>query len=390
MRDAGKLTNVKRCMSLLLKFMTPADELSVVSFGENSSVLLNRVKAEATAIPMMEQAIDALCTDGCTNLSAGLGSIREILDSGASSLKNGLLILTDGHANRGAHMPNELQAIVKRICELYPALSFSFIAYGTDHNAELMKLLTEETNGKYSIVENLEGAALSMGDALGGIISCVAQNVVVEVPEGTVVEGPFKIVQGRLTLGDLYAGCEKLILLSKPEGPVRVRGVSLPLLDPFNTEVVSISLDRGRNTEIELTRLRYICAQLFRDLRAGINIHARLESFRAALADSFLDGNAITDMLRAELVSIDNALAEITMNNRVPSHLFAQLTQHEMFSSTGGGTAHPITPHVHWEDSNTDPAPAQLNLNDTQSPLISTTQRNIASLMRSASLTPQV
>jgi hypothetical protein len=383
MMDDNKLVNVKRCMSLLLKFLTPADELSVISFGEDSKIILNRVKAAAGAIPMMEQAIESLETNGCTNLSAGLGSVREVLSAG-SGLKTGLLVLTDGHANRGAHTSAELQAIVKRMADLYPALSFSFIAYGTEHNAQLMKLLTDDTNGKYSIVESLEGAALAMGDALGSIISCAAQNVVVELPAGTTAEGPFKIVGGALVLGDLYNGSEKLILLSKPDGPVRVRGTALPLMDPFSMEVTDIHTDTERNAEIDLTRLRYICAQLFSDLQAGTDITERLAAFRAALADPFLAGQPVTDMLLTELASIDAAVAEVGRSHYVSARLSAQLTQHSAYSSTGGGTAQPIQPTVHFADED----PVARGVMDTQSPMAGTRQRQIASLMRTMSLQP--
>ena len=385
MMDDNKLVNVKRCMSLLLKFLTPADELSVVSFGEESKIILNRVKALASAVPMMEQAIESLRTNGCTNLSAGLGSVREVLSAGAD-LKTGLLILTDGHANRGAHSPTELQAIVKRMAELYPALSFSFIAYGTEHNAQLMKLLADETNGKYSIVESLEGAALAIGDALGSIISCVAQNVVVELPEGTTAEGPFKIVGDRLIIGDLYAGSEKLILLSKPAGPVYLRGTALPHMDPFKTEVTAITTDTARNAEIDLTRLRYTCAELFSDLRGGTDIAARLEAFRTARADPFLAGQPVTDMLLAELASIDAAVAEVGRSHYVSARLAVQLTQHSAYSSTGGGTAHPIQA-VHWADGAEDPV-QRAPTHDTQSPMAGTQQRRVASLMRTMSQQP--
>ena len=386
MMDDNKLDNVKRCMSLLLKFLTPVDELSVVSFGEDSKIILNRVKAETAAVQMMEHAIDSLRTHGCTNLSAGLGSIREILDAVPATLKTGLLILTDGHANRGAHTPNELQRIVKRMAELYPALTFSFIAYGAEHNAELMKLLSEETRGNYSIVDNLEGAALAMGDALGGIISCAAQNVVVELPDGTTTEGPYKVIGNRLIIGDLYAGAEKLILMSKPDGPLRLSGMTLPYMDPFNFEVNRIITDLSRNAEIDLTRLRYTCADLFRDLRLGIDITTRVATFREALNDPFLAGNAITDMLKVELASIDAAMAEVREYRHVSRHLSARLTQHENFSSTGGGTAHPIQQTVHWADEGAeDPTIQRLPTSDIQSPLAGARQRNIASLMRTLS-----
>lgn len=392
MRHCDKLKHVKTCLSLLLNFMTPADKFSLVSFGENSKILLKHVKAEAAAIPMIERAIDALAVDGCTNLSAGLASVREIMvEAAGSHEKVGLLVLTDGYANRGVSEPPDLQRIVVRMVELYPTLSFSFIAYGTDHNAELMKKMAEETRGKYSVVETLEGAALAMGDALGGIISCLAQNVLVGVPEGTTVEGPHKVVNGCIPIGDLYAGSQKLLLLNKKQGNIFVRGAALPLLDPFNVPVTDINTDTSRNAEVDLTRLRFTCAELFHDLRSGRNIDTRLQAFREALNDPFLAGNDVLGMLMAELASLQAAVEDISQNHGITNRLRTQLTQHEVYSSAGVGVTRQIraSARVHWSDraSPGDPgAPrAEADFEDALSPMAGPVQQRIASQMRTRS-----
>ena len=395
MMDENKLVNVKRCMSLLLKFLSHTDKLSIVTFGEESTIVVKGVKAEPLSIPMLEQAIESLVTHGCTNFSAGLGSIREILDElGDCQLKPSLLVLTDGHANRGASTPSELQTIVKRIRELFPTLSMSFIAYGTDHNADLMNVLAEETLGTYSIVKNLEDAALTMGDALGGAISCVAQNVAISVPEGTTVEGPFKVVNNRIELGDIYAGSEKLILLKKPEGTMFLSGVSLPSLDPFKREVTMITTDTSRNAEIDLTRLRYECARLFQVLRT--QQHVELANFRAAINDPFLAGNPVTAMLQSELASLE--AAQELLQNGMSNHIYSQLAQHERYTSTGGGTSSVIVPRrtIRFARSTSDPTADSDDETITQTPMsggqqtpmVGEVQRQIASMMRQASHTP--
>ena len=338
MMGQNKLGNVKRCMSLLLNFLVPEDKLSIVTFGEESKVVVKHVKAEPASIPMLEQAIESLNVHGCTNLSAGLASIREILGECVDEqLKVSVLVLTDGHANRGAFIPTDLKTIVKRIHELFPVMTMNFIAYGTDHNAELLKELADEVNGSYSIVENLEDAALTMGDALGGAISCVAQNVSIQVPEGTTVEGPFKLVDKRITIGDLYAGSEKLVLIEKHAGPIFVSGVTLPDLAQFNTGVTDVTTNTERNAEIDLTRLRYKCGHLFHALRTQHSSTVDLSSFRAALDDPFLAGNPVTAMLRGELASLEAALEHL--RNGMTSQLLARLTQHEAYNYTGAGTS---------------------------------------------------
>ena len=381
MSDENKLGNVKRCMSLLLNFLAPADKLSIVTFGEESKIVVKHVNAEAASIPMLEQAIQSLRVNGCTNLSAGLASIREIMgECGDCRLKPSLLVLTDGYANRGAHSAPELQAMVKRIHELFPAMSMTFIAYGTDHNADLMKGLAEETLGTYSIVSGIEGAALTMGEALGGAISCTAQNVAIHVPEGTTVEGPFKVVNGCITIGDVYAGSEKLLLLKKPEGPVYLAGTSLPQLDQFKN-LVTTTTDTARNAEIDLTRLRYECSRLFGAMRTGHATNVNLASFRLALDDPFLAGNPVTDMLRAELASLEAAQEHLRQG--MSNHIYTQLAQHETYISHGGGTAVSILPRE------SDPSAPNVILDtSSQTPMAGATQRRIAVQMRMASLEP--
>jgi hypothetical protein len=408
MDECDKLNHAKHCMRLLLNFMTPRDEISVVTFGDSSEILLNRVRTIETEIPRIQRAIENIHTNGCTNLSGGLGAVREVLEGCRDSpLKPGLLLLTDGHANRAVFTPRELTAIVKHLVEQFPTLSWSFLAYGTDHNAELLKGLSDETRGSYSIVENLENAALAAGTALGGIISCIAQNVVVEVPPGTSVEGPYKIKNNCIVLGDLYADSSVFLLLKKEVGPCFLRGVALPLLDPFRTEIVEEVGPFERNAEVDLTRLRYRCVELFHAIRrtdmVGSARHQMLHDIaelKEKLADVFLAGNPLTEMLKGEVGSMEAAMEEINDNGgTTPGMLYAHLAQHEAYTSSGGGVTNtirrrPASTHVRWEDDDprTDSsaaAPAQdaqdAQEQGIQSPMLPGVQRSIASAMRGMS-----
>ena len=100
MNESAKLEHVKLCTSLMLKLLTPNDKLSLVTFGDNSRILLAAVPTDAAHLSMISETIMGLNTEGCTNLSAGLASAAEVLALD-SQLKPMLLLLTDGHANRG-------------------------------------------------------------------------------------------------------------------------------------------------------------------------------------------------------------------------------------------------------------------------------------------------
>lgn len=332
MRD-GKLTHVKHCMSLLLKFLSPNDVLSLITFGDTSNVVLNRVKAVAGQIPIIDKAIQSLVVDGSTNYSAGLASVCEILET-PCPLKTGLLTLTDGHANCGVSDPPSLVAMISKIHERYPSLSFSFVAYGTDHNDTLLKRMSDTVMGSYSIVSDLEGAATAMGESLGGIISCAAQNVSITCPLGTKAHGPYTVKADRLLLGDLYAGTDTTILLETVPGPFTFSGVTLPDLSTFRLAVPT-TVDTSQNIEIDVTRLRYKCSDLFRDIRDALgsdeNFDDRIAEFRAAINNAALAEHPVIGMLKNELISIEAAINNIRIGRT--DGLRARLNQHAAFTS---------------------------------------------------------
>jgi len=97
MIQSNKLENVKRCISLLLKLMNPDDMISIVTFGETSQIVISSVTTDSAHVSSIEDAVQGLQADGCTNLSAGLASVTAILDASRSTLKPTLLLLTHVH-----------------------------------------------------------------------------------------------------------------------------------------------------------------------------------------------------------------------------------------------------------------------------------------------------
>ena len=375
MNDDNKLEHVKLCSSLLLKLLTPADKISLVTFGKYSRVILTAVPTDALNLAAIEGAIAALQTDGCTNLSAGIASVSEVLAI-EGGLKPTLLLLTDGHANRGVMGAADLQLMMSGLSTQCPGLGISVIAYGTDHNAALLKGFATTAHGSYSIVSGLEDAAIAMGDALGGALSCVAQNVEILCPAGSTIAGPYSCSNGVVKVGDLYAGSSTMFLMDLPAGAVTVRGVLVPSMQAFTVEAVA-AVSTERNANVELTRLRYRCSELFRLVRLEQTTAEEITAFRALLADPFLAGNPMTDMLLAEATSLEEAFRARRAGG---DGLVSRILQHEAFTSLGRGTTQAIS-SAPVRQTSEDPS-------STMSPMSSRTQRRMASLMRTMSQEP--
>jgi len=329
MADQRKLENCKRCAELMLNFMSGEDRISLITFGEDATLHLKRVPADESHKTAIQSTIKGLQVHGCTNLSAGLGYVREVCEGSAGAeQKAGLLILTDGHANRGVSGATELRAILTSLRESFSHLSVHCVAYGADHNENLMRGIAEDSNGSYNVVNTIEDTAVAFGETLGGLLSCAFQNVVVEIPSGSVVKGPQKttVVGDRLQvrIGDVYSGTKPLVLFDMPSVACRnvdsvlVKGMRLPTLDSFNITPVQQLLDE-RDKDIELTQLRYDCVSMLEAIRAlrrpteeqVTAMEARIAAFETKVRDAFFDGHAVATLLRTEVTTMNDLLHNI-------------------------------------------------------------------------------
>jgi Mg-chelatase subunit ChlD len=338
----NKLENVKKCVGLVLNLLNDQDCISLITFGETARLHLKRVSVDEGNKNVIRTTIQNLAVDGCTNMSAGLMMVDEACEG--DTQKAGLLLLTDGHANRGASSADSLRGIVTRLRERYSHLSVHCVAYGADHNADLLRLMAEDSQGSYNIVNTIEDTAFAFGDTLGGLMSCVFQNVEVDLGRGAVVHGPLRtrIVGDRtlVQIGDVYAGTKPLVLFDLPAGvatgadPVIVRGIQLPEIERVEAHPIRQEM-LEKDRDIELTRLRYRCTGILNDLRGwhGLSnevkeaLETRINDFATAVNDEFFNGHPVAQLLRDEVRSMRDLLA---MNRRghVAAETHAYTSQH--------------------------------------------------------------
>lgn len=424
MLDSNKLENVKHSASMVLNFLGATDKMSIVTFGEDATRVIAAASCAPEAKPVLEKKIRDLVVNGCTNLSAGLLAVRRILEEQAAgpdaTIKTGLLLLTDGHANRGDASAGGLQRILASLREAWPGLTTNVVGYGLDHNVDLLKSMAEQSQGSYSVVESREGAATVIGDMLGTLFSCVAQQVVVRVPGGLRPEGTqFTMdVNGEIKVGDVIEGGEALILL-RPDaaggggGAITVDGYLLPSLEAYRAvrplAEAATDLPTDLADQITLTRLRYKCAALFRELRESPEVE-RIEAIRGevsamevALGAERFVGNAVASMLVAECGSLRKAMEALTNPRmRNPDRLFRRMAAHEALTSLGRGITRaidsddeePENPRVRFGRASVVPEPmapgAPAPLNYVTSPFRNRTAQRVTNLMATmSSLAPE-
>jgi uncharacterized protein YegL len=359
MMDDNKLENVKKCSSLIVNLLSEQDRLSLITFGDTSTIVLREVKTDAAQKDAICERIRSLSCDGCTNLSAGLADVNEIVES--NTLKTGLLILTDGHANRGTSNPTQLREIVKHMNTRFPALSIHSVGYGVQHNEELLRGIAQDVAGSYNIVNSVEDTAFAFGDTLGGLMSCAFQNVRINVPAGSVVKSAHNIRfggaqgNGLITIGDVYSGTKPLVLVDIPEsavdvpGSVSVQGVNLPSMETWIMSPIA-SVLVGRNIDIEVASLRIDCVRILDLLKRWSSLtvnekedaEKRLGEFATAVADTFLDTHPVSIVLRDEVVTLRRML-EQAKNNRLTAEESVMASQHIATISMARGYNSPMS-----------------------------------------------
>lgn len=226
MRQEKKLDNVKNSLHYLLDFLGPADKLSLITFSSQAAIVLQQLAVTAEERENIRARISLLREDNNTNLSAGLILARDTLlvEEARGGVKQGILLLTDGHANMGVTRPDFLMDIVRNTIGQFPGTSISCIGYGTDHNVELIQQISAVGGGAYYVVNNLDDVATVFGDVLGGLASCSFQQVRILLPAGCELKTRYAVRTDRagteVTIGDLPAGMSAVFLARIPANTV--------------------------------------------------------------------------------------------------------------------------------------------------------------------------
>lgn len=310
MEMEDKLPSVKKSIQLLLQLLSPEDRLSLVTFADSSKTFLNRVAPTTEERQAIQYRVNNLRPDGSTNMSAGLLEARSLVEPPSSGRKQGILLLTDGHANIGVHSEQGLLEILNRIQTESPGVSLTTVAYGVDHNAEMLTNMAKAGGGAYNVVRSLEDVATVFGDILGGLISVSAQQVEVQFPPEAEVITSYRTEKdpsGLTTVyvGDLYADAEVTILFksSPSRGPIRIKGTDMTTLDRLDLLTDPQALRALQDIPISLIMAEY-----------RQRVVSLLYTFRVATARSLVQRE---DTVRAEAEAL---LKQIQDDDRIHDH----------------------------------------------------------------------
>jgi len=340
-----KLPSVKKSIQLLLELLSPEDRLSLVTFADDSKTFLNRATPTPEEREAMLYRIQNLRADGSTNMSAGLLEVRGLVEPPSSGRKQGLILLTDGHANIGVHSEEGLLEILRRIQSESPGLSLTTVAYGTDHNSEILTNMAKAGGGAYNVVTNLEDVATVFGDILGGLISVSAQKVEIQLPPGAVPMTSYRTETDSagmtsVYIGDLYADAEVSVLFksSPSQGPIRIKGTDMTTLDIIDTVIQPVLLQNISDIPVSLIMAEYrqkVVALLLALRRGSSTARQEAQTLLQQIQD---DDRIRTHPLQPILVDdIQQTLRITQRGGHLTQNETVEMAQHSAFLSMARG-----------------------------------------------------
>ena len=330
MESNNKLVNVKHSLHFLLDFLGPRDRITLITFSTHAVTLLSNMFITPLEKENIRARISIMAVQTSTNISAGIIECCESIKTGAE--KQGIILLTDGEANRGVTDTKQLIALSNSISEAN-STTISCIGYGTDHNTDLLKGIAANCSGSYYVVNNLEDVAKVLGDVLGSLMSCFYQQIHITFPTQSIVKTRYPLNNGIVLVGDLPAEMEAIILAEIPTGTkLMLKGFDLTVNERFQLECeVEFNDDPVEQINGVAHMLRFEVIELLdefvtlkykTDVSKEMEFIAKLDACLAKISSQEKQDHSLWPILRKELMMCKDFIA-----NRITPN-YNMFTQH--------------------------------------------------------------
>lgn len=181
MADSGKLDLVKAGLHRLVRSLGRDDTVEIVSFSNESRVVLERTHVTDGGEARIGAAIDGLWPEGSTNVQAGLAlgyrGARGAYERGAV---NRVVLATDGIANTGATTAEQILSTVSEEAGKGIQLAAVGVGFGS-YNDDLLEQLADKGDGFYAYVDQIGEAERLFAERLTSTLQTVALDGKAEV-----------------------------------------------------------------------------------------------------------------------------------------------------------------------------------------------------------------
>jgi hypothetical protein len=187
--EGGRISALKRTLSLLVDRLKPADMLTLVEYNSVGSV---KAVAESNK-DELHAVIERMKAGGGTCLEAAIDKLFMLVRGYGDNLPipcpDALFIMTDGQINQGITTGEGLSSLLSGALRSPTGARFdipiSTVGYGEDHNATLLQVLAVATRGTYTFASSDEMLPAVIGNIMAGCEDEVVRGLRVNLPTGT-------------------------------------------------------------------------------------------------------------------------------------------------------------------------------------------------------------
>jgi hypothetical protein len=174
--EGERLSAVKRTLVAARSLFAATDRVTLVCFDDMATTVAAGLCMDESGKERFYARLERITTQGCTNLSAGLEKL--LTEQSAENPYTALVLLTDGHINRGVSSNAGLQSMIAGLGGHIPVTT---LGYGAEHNRTLLRDIALRSRGAYTFVDSDETLPVVMGDLMAGQRSTVLQRVAVSI-----------------------------------------------------------------------------------------------------------------------------------------------------------------------------------------------------------------
>jgi Ca-activated chloride channel family protein len=216
--DGAPLEGAKRALVALIRRLEPTDNFGLLTFDDSAQVVVpaGPLTDKEAAI----RAVEALCSGGSTDLSAGylrgLREIRRVATRGGT-----VLVISDGHVNAGISGVDEFATITAKAYA--DGVVTSTLGYGQGYDESLLAAIARSGNGNHVFADNPDAAGAAIAGEVDGLLSKVVQALTLTVSVEESVEFlrlyndlPVQQIAANrimIELGDLFSAEQRKVLL---------------------------------------------------------------------------------------------------------------------------------------------------------------------------------
>lgn len=205
--------------AMLVRRLHMDDVVSVVAYDDEVEVVAKPATGDEQE--ELAQQIEGITVGGMTNLSGGwLRGHDLVAENRREGGVNRILLLTDGHANRGITAPEQLVGLTRTAAEV--GISTTTIGFGPGYDEDLLQAMADAGRGGTYYIEHADQASGVFEEELEGLLSLAAQNIRIGIRPGkdadfvrVVHQYPSHADGDELTIevGDLYAREPRRVLM---------------------------------------------------------------------------------------------------------------------------------------------------------------------------------